>query len=56
MIDTGANKGEAYGDIYTLFDAHIFDGDKALIVILRDDDIKFAASRAHEHRVACEGA
>jgi len=52
VIDAGAQKRQADGDIDPLLDAEIFDGNQTLVVVLGHDDVEFALTRPHEDRVA----
>lgn len=56
MVGAAAQEGQAKGDIHAVVESHVFDRDQPLVVILRDDDVKAALTRLHEHRVARPGA
>ena len=56
VVWTGANEGEAQGDVYTFLQTKIFYGDQSLIVILRNHDIEPSLPRLHKDSIAGPGA
>ena len=56
MVDRGADDRQPDRDVHAFLDSVELDRDQPLIMILRHDDVEFAASSPHEDRIRRERA